>query len=182
MTSREIQIRDADLKDNYRGFSRSKGLPTFCPTGKFYIPYQDFVNISPDFKLRLSVNGKIKQNSNLDLMISGPLKLIKDSFLPKHFNRRFNDMFGRKVAPAHNGVLHPGDIFLTGTPSGMLFVAPTNKMKRKAFLYGLKVGRPITGAKDYLVKHQPPHLKAGDKIRATATGLDEINVEIKKAE
>lgn len=92
----DISARDLQFADGQ--WIRGKSLNTFCPLGPWVvlaksIPYPQTLDI------QCSVNGKIMQQSNTRQMIFPIPELI--AFLSEHFT------------------LYPGDVILTGTPSGV---------------------------------------------------------------
>ncbi|OFZ37154.1 MAG: hypothetical protein A2504_00600 [Bdellovibrionales bacterium RIFOXYD12_FULL_39_22] len=181
MTSREMQVRYGSLFDSYRGFAASKSLPSYAPVGQFFLRYSDFLKLNlkknDEFAIALQVNGEQRQGAKLSEIKHMPAELIKMAFERKIMKKKFIMPDGSKVQ-AFSGKLFKGDIFITGTPAGMRFVAPTSKTKLRALRYGLSIGRPISGARDYIVNHQPEHLNSGDEIFATGTLLGEIIVPI----
>ena len=177
MTSREMQIRYGKIQDPYRGFAASKGLPTFAPVGQYFISYSDFRTISSDFKMTLKSNGEIRQNGAIDDIKLMPVEIIKTALSNKVIRRTYDMPDGSKVS-AHKGKLLKGDIFLTGTPEGMSFIAPTFKTKMRGLLYGMARGRPVSGLKDYIIENQPRHLVPGDKVWAGSKWLGEIEIPI----
>ncbi len=178
MSARDIQVRKSKLLNEYYGYAIAKGLPTYAPVSQYFIIYKDFLRIKDNFKMSLHMNNKLKQNSDLSKMILWPIELIKEMFVKKNRKRKFlADLTGREVT-AFNGVLKKGDVVITGTPSGMLFKVPDGKVKWKAFLHGVRVGRPISGAKDYIISKQSRHLEVGDTIVAKASYLGEMKLKI----
>jgi 2-keto-4-pentenoate hydratase/2-oxohepta-3-ene-1,7-dioic acid hydratase in catechol pathway len=177
MTSREVQVRDATLSDPYLGFARAKGFESYAPVGQFFITYADFLLIKDKFKMTLAVNGEVKQSSGLSLMVKGPLAIIQLA-LSKKMQQREYKLAGKEVVQAVKSKLSKGDVVLTGTPAGMTFIAPTIGTKISGFIWGLVRGKPILGTKEYIIRHQPPHLKPGDTILASAPWLGEIDVKI----
>ena len=91
VSARDVQRRESQI-------SRSKGLDTFCPIG----PWITTVDEVPDpHRLRIStrVNGEVRQDSSTqDLLFGVP-------FLVSYLSR--------------TTTLEPGDVILTGTPSGV---------------------------------------------------------------
>jgi len=89
----DVTARDLQTKDGQ--WSRAKGFDTFCPVGPWidtaYDPAQRYV--------RCLVNGEVRQNSHTGLMIYSIPQIIA------HISRFMT--------------LEPGDLILTGTPSGV---------------------------------------------------------------
>jgi len=92
----DISARDLQFGDGQ--WVRGKSLNTFCPLGPWIVLTEKI----PDphkLDIKCIVNGTIMQQSNTSQMIFPIPKLV--SFLSNHFT------------------LYPGDIILTGTPSGV---------------------------------------------------------------
>jgi 2-keto-4-pentenoate hydratase/2-oxohepta-3-ene-1,7-dioic acid hydratase in catechol pathway len=92
----DISARDLQFGDGQ--WVRGKSLNTFCPLG----PWLVLADAVPDphaLDIQCLVNGTIMQKSNTSQMIFPIPELI--SFLSDHFT------------------LYPGDVILTGTPSGV---------------------------------------------------------------
>lgn len=92
----DVSARDIQFGD--KQWVRGKSLDTFCPLGPWIVTKEEIPNPHTlDITCRL--NGTIMQQSNTDQMIFRLPQLI--SFLSKYFT------------------LLPGDVILTGTPSGV---------------------------------------------------------------
>ncbi|GAB4527172.1 MAG: fumarylacetoacetate hydrolase family protein [Anaerolineae bacterium] len=91
-------ISARDLQDNDDQWIRAKGLDTFCPFGP-YIATRDEIPDPHDLTVTTAVNGDVMQNASTSLMI------YKIPYLVAYCSRAFT--------------LHPGDVILTGTPSGV---------------------------------------------------------------
>ena len=88
-------ISDRDLQKSEKQFGRCKSFDTYTPIGPFV--YAD-VEVS-DLEISLRQNGEVKQRARTSQMIYSPAKV---------------------VAFASQGLtLLPGDVILTGTPSGV---------------------------------------------------------------
>ncbi|MBW2119060.1 MAG: fumarylacetoacetate hydrolase family protein [Deltaproteobacteria bacterium] len=103
----DVSARDLQFGDGQ--WVRGKSLDTFCPLGPWIVTADEL----PDphsLKIRCWLNGRLMQDSHTDLLIFKVPELI--SFLSRHFT------------------LFPGDIILTGTPSGVgAFRNPSVYMK-----------------------------------------------------
>ncbi len=87
-----------DLQDNDGQWTRAKGMDTFCPLGPSIVSKDDI----PDphaLKIKTTVNGETMQDGNTSDMI------FKVPFLVAYLSQTFT--------------LEPGDLILTGTPSGV---------------------------------------------------------------
>lgn len=89
----DVTARDLQQKDDQ--WSRAKGFDTFCPVG----PWVDTAFDPAGRQLRCLVNGEVRQDSTTDLMIYSIGRIIA------HISRFMT--------------LEPGDLILTGTPSGI---------------------------------------------------------------
>lgn len=91
-TARAIQLSD-------KQWTRGKSFDTFCPLGPGIVK-----NINhEDARIKLTVNGEIRQDSNINMFIFNIHEVV--SYISKHMT------------------LLPGDVILTGTPHG---VGPVN--------------------------------------------------------
>ena len=88
-------ISDRDLQKSEKQFGRCYSFDTYTPIGPFV--YSD-VDVS-DFEITLRQNGEVKQRARTNQMIYSPAEIV--SFA------------------SQNLTLLPGDIILTGTPSGV---------------------------------------------------------------
>lgn len=98
----DVTARDLQPKDGQ--WTISKSFDTFCPLG----PVID-TDANPDnLMVRLLLNGEVKQQANTNQMIFSPLDLV--SYLSAVMT------------------LHPGDVILTGTPSGIGPIRPGDQV------------------------------------------------------
>ena len=91
----DVTARDIQRAENR--YTRAKGFDTFCPLGPALILARDFDPAAHAVTCR--VNGEVRQQSGIDDLIFAIPHLI--SFI------------------SHVMTLHPGDVILTGTPSGV---------------------------------------------------------------
>jgi acylpyruvate hydrolase len=87
-----------DLQGREPQWTRAKGADTFCPYGP-WITTADEVSDPENLQLRTWVNGELRQDSSTSDLIFGPRALA--DFI------------------AETCTLFPGDLILTGTPSGV---------------------------------------------------------------
>jgi acylpyruvate hydrolase len=87
-----------DLQGREPQWTRAKGATTFCPWGP-WVTTADEVDDPEDLRLRTWVNGELRQDSSTNDLIFGIEALV--AFL------------------AETQTLEPGDLILTGTPSGV---------------------------------------------------------------
>ena len=90
-----LDISDRDLQKTEKQFGRAKSLDTYTPVGPFV--YRG-VEVS-DLPVELKQNGEVKQKAQTSQMIHSPAQIV--SFASQGLT------------------LWPGDLILTGTPSGV---------------------------------------------------------------
>ena len=89
-----------DLQTRHQQWYKGKGLDGFCPLGPWIVT-RDELPDPQDLRLRLRVNGETKQDANTSDMIFGVARLVAVLSLGM--------------------TLEPGDLLMTGTPSGVGF-------------------------------------------------------------
>ncbi|MCX5359855.1 fumarylacetoacetate hydrolase family protein [Streptomyces sp. NBC_00124] len=149
----DISARDIQLTRTQ--FYESKSYPTFTPTGPYLtlLEPEDFAHLL-DLRLKLSVNGELRQDRTLSDMIVLPAQAL--------------------TLLARFQTLDPGDLVLTGTPGGTALKAPPKAVE--------KIGALLPPALKWkaFFKSQaknPRYLKDGDVITATiATGDGRIDL------
>jgi 2-keto-4-pentenoate hydratase/2-oxohepta-3-ene-1,7-dioic acid hydratase in catechol pathway len=87
-----------DLQKREPQWTRAKGADTFCPWGP-WVTTADEVPEPEDLRLTSHVNGELRQDSRTSDLIFGPQALV--------------DFIAEAIT------LEPGDLILTGTPSGV---------------------------------------------------------------
>lgn len=92
----DVSARDLQTRD--KQWTRAKGLDTFCPLGPVVVT-RDEIPDPQNLRIVTRVDGVEKQNGSTADMI------FSVSFLIAHLSRAFT--------------LNPGDVILTGTPSGV---------------------------------------------------------------
>jgi 2-keto-4-pentenoate hydratase/2-oxohepta-3-ene-1,7-dioic acid hydratase in catechol pathway len=90
-----LDISDRDLQKTEKQFARCKSFDTYTPLGPFV--YQD-VDLA-DMAIELKQNGEVRQTARTTQMIYSPAQIV--SFVSQGIT------------------LLPGDLILTGTPSGV---------------------------------------------------------------
>ena len=93
-------ITARDLQRRHQQWYKGKGLDGFCPLGPWIVTSDELAD-PQDARLRLRVNGETKQDANTSDMIFGVARLIAVLSLGM--------------------TLEPGDLVMTGTPSGVGF-------------------------------------------------------------
>ncbi len=94
----DITARDLQFEDGQ--WTRAKGFDTFCPLG----PWAETELDPGALDISLSLNGEVRQRSNTSMMIFDVPRLV--SFVSSVMT------------------LCPGDVILTGTPSGIGSISP----------------------------------------------------------
>ncbi len=93
-------ITARDLQARHQQWYKGKGLDGFCPLGPWIVS-ADELGDPQDVRLRLRVNGDLKQDASTSDMLFGVAKLVS--------------------AWSQGMTLEPGDLLMTGTPSGVGF-------------------------------------------------------------
>jgi len=91
-------VTGRDLQGREPQWTRAKGADTFCPFGP-WVTTADEIPDPQSLDLKTWVNGELRQDSNTCDLIFGPQELVE--FI------------------AQTCTLQPGDLILTGTPSGV---------------------------------------------------------------
>jgi 2-keto-4-pentenoate hydratase/2-oxohepta-3-ene-1,7-dioic acid hydratase in catechol pathway len=109
VVTNDISARDIQLTRTQ--FYESKSYPTFTPTGPHLalLEPEDFAHLL-DLRLRLSVNGDLRQDRTLADMIVRPARAL--------------------TLLARFQTLDPGDLLLTGTPGGTALKAPPKAVEK----------------------------------------------------
>jgi 5-oxopent-3-ene-1,2,5-tricarboxylate decarboxylase / 2-hydroxyhepta-2,4-diene-1,7-dioate isomerase len=100
VTARDLQ--GIDMRNKHPWF-RSKSLDTFCPIGPWIVTANEILPDEP-LKIRLSVNGEVRQNSSTKYLVFNIPALIS----------RISALM----------TLEPGDVISTGTPEGIAPIFP----------------------------------------------------------
>ncbi|MFC1439012.1 fumarylacetoacetate hydrolase family protein [Streptacidiphilus sp. N1-10] len=144
----DVSARDVQLTRTQ--FYESKSYSTFTPTGPYLalLEPEDFARL-PDLRLRLSVNGDLRQDRPLTDMIVRPAQAL--------------------TLLARFQALDPGDLLLTGTPGGTALKAPPKPVE--------KIGALLPPAVKWKVffrsqARNPRYLQTGDVITATIGTAD----------
>ncbi|EWT01942.1 fumarylacetoacetase [Intrasporangium oryzae NRRL B-24470] len=154
VVTNDISARDLQLPKTQ--FYESKSYPTFTPVGPALVLLDDDeLKRLGDLRLRLWVNGKLRQDSRVDSdMIYSPLEALKAL-------SRFQQ-------------LDPGDLLLTGTPKGTALSAPPRPVEiMAAFL------PPALKWKMFFKRQaqNPKYLKHGDIVEASI-GTDDGAIDL----
>ena len=98
LVANDVSARDIQEGDPASQWVRGKSLDTFAPLGPYFVT-ADSVDEWRDLRIRTWVNGELRQNEVCGDMVFGVEELV--SFV------------------SQDVTLAPGDIILTGTPSGV---------------------------------------------------------------
>lgn len=144
VVTNDVSARDVQLTKTQ--FYEAKSYPTFTPVGP-YLTLLDAEEVAglDRLQLSLSVNGELRQSSDLrDMIVAPPAAL---------------------TALARFQVLDPGDLLLTGTPGGTALKAPPALVAKLAGLLP-----PATRLKLFFQGQakNPRYLSDGDTVTATA--------------
>jgi acylpyruvate hydrolase len=91
-------VSGRDLQGREPQWTRAKGADTFCPFGP-WVTTADEVGDAGNLRLQTWVNGELRQDSNTNDLVFGIDQLVE--FI------------------SQTNTLQPGDLILTGTPSGV---------------------------------------------------------------
>ncbi|MBO4254196.1 fumarylacetoacetate hydrolase family protein [Streptomyces griseorubiginosus] len=148
VVTNDVSARDVQLTKTQ--FYESKSYPTFTPTGPHLtlLEPEDFARLL-DLRLKLSVNGELRQDRTLADMIVRPARAL--------------------TLLARFQTLDAGDLLLTGTPGGTALKAPPKAVE--------KIGALLPPAVKWkaFFKSQaknPHYLHPGDVITATIATPD----------
>lgn len=97
----DVTARDLQRKDGQ--WTRGKGFDTFCPIGPWIVTGLQEADVA-DLSVVCRVNGAVRQEGRTSQMVFSPAMLI--------------------AYAASVMTLEPGDVFLTGTPSGVGLLTP----------------------------------------------------------
>ena len=100
MSARDIQLAEHEANPFYRVHFIGKSFDTFCPTGPALVTLDEFRWGKP-LKMRTTVNGQVRQDSDTSDLYFGIEKLV--SYCSQAMT------------------LFPGDIIVTGSPAGVAF-------------------------------------------------------------
>ncbi|MFF7135731.1 fumarylacetoacetate hydrolase family protein [Streptomyces sp. NPDC008196] len=143
ISAREIQLTRTQ-------FYESKSYPTFTPTGPYlsWLEPQDFAHLL-DLRLKLSVNGELRQDRTLADMIVRPAQAL--------------------TLLARFQTLDAGDLLLTGTPGGTALKAPPKAVEK----IGALLPPAVKWKAFFRSQAKNPHyLNPGDVITATIATPD----------
>lgn len=187
-TDRATLMRKMDSQNvtGGKGFPDAKSKRGFLPTGPYLVIPRNWRHFVKELHLNLSVNEKVRQNGYAKDMVWNIDKIIEQSLSVKGKKKSFYqdkniDLFQGQCIPANC-------IIITGTPSGVVFNAPS-----KRFIIGTVAKYMFTGGffkhkmhpyvlQQYLKKElkNPRYLKPGDQIETSISFLGSIKTTIEK--
>lgn len=103
----DVSQRDIQKSDP-SGWFRGKSFDTFGPIGPVLVPVAE-LGPRPDLLLESWVNGEVRQRSRTSLMIFPPDELV--AYISRNMS------------------LYPGDVIVTGTPSGIGALRPGDEVE-----------------------------------------------------
>ncbi|MFN8531551.1 MAG: fumarylacetoacetate hydrolase family protein [Anaerolineae bacterium] len=140
----DISARDIQIPQEQ--WDKGKSYRTFCPTGPYlYLLEAEDVPLLNALELRLWVNGELRQSASTGDMLYKPAETL------------------RELSEIMN--LDPGDLILTGTPSGVAITPPPKLVQNLTALLLPPERRSALFIKTQLKNLR--YLKAGDTIRAS---------------
>jgi 2-keto-4-pentenoate hydratase/2-oxohepta-3-ene-1,7-dioic acid hydratase in catechol pathway len=148
VVTNDVSARDVQLTKTQ--FYESKSYPTFTPTGPYLalLEPEDFAHLS-NLRLKLSVNGELRQDRTLADMIVRPAQAL--------------------TLLARFQTLDAGDLLLTGTPGGTALKAPPKAVEKIGALLP-----PAVKWKAFFKSQSknPRYLSTGDVITASIATPD----------
>ena len=186
-TDRATLMRKMDSQNvtGGKGFPDAKSKKGFLPTGPYMVIPRDWRAFVKELYLTLSVNGTVRQNGFARDMVWNIDKIIERSLSVKgeqksYYQDKMVKLFDGNGIPANS-------IIITGTPSGVVFNAPT-----KGFIFGTVTKYIFTGGffnakmhpyilQQYLKKElkNSRYLKPGDRIETSINFLGTIKTIVK---
>jgi len=186
-TDRAALMREMDSQNvtGGKGFPDAKSKQGFLPTGPYIVIPKDWRAFVKQLQLKLSVNGKVRQQGSAKDMVWNIDKIIERSLSVRGQRKSFSQ--GKMVGLFNGNCIPANSIIITGTPSGVVFNAPT-----KGFIFGTVTKYMFTGAffsekmhpyilQQYLKKEttNPRYLKPGDLIETSISFLGTIETTVK---
>ena len=143
VVTNDVSARDVQLPQTQ--FYEAKSYPTFTPVGPALVLLDpDELKRFGDLRLRLWVNGDLRQDMTVADMIYRPLEALQSLARFQH--------------------LQPGDLIMTGTPAGTALSAPPKPVEIIAGLLPAAVKWKAFFAAQ---AKNPKYLKHGDIVEAT---------------
>jgi 2-keto-4-pentenoate hydratase/2-oxohepta-3-ene-1,7-dioic acid hydratase in catechol pathway len=144
----DVSARDIQLEKGQ--FYEGKSYPTFTPTGpRLVLLDRHEYAMLPRLRLRLWVNGRLRQDQTTADMLIGPAAAL--------------------TMLARFQWLDPGDLLLTGTPAGTALRAPSIVLEKIGGLLPDRLKWRMFFRRE---ERNPDYLRAGDVITATVATDD----------
>jgi 2,4-diketo-3-deoxy-L-fuconate hydrolase len=144
----DVSARDVQIPEQQ--WFRGKSFRTFCPTGPYFYLFDagDAAKLGA-LRLRLWVNGQLRQDATADQLIYGPAATL--TLLSKTMD------------------LAPGDLLLTGTPGGVALHPPTGLARRIGELLP-----PARRMRAFVAsqRKRPDYLRDGDVVTSMISTPD----------
>ncbi len=145
----DVSARDVQIPQMQ--FHKGKSYRTFCPLGPVLCLLKaDEMHYLNDLQLTLRVNGDVRQNDTTANLVFKPAETLAEYSLIHDFE--------------------PGDVLMTGTPSGCALGLPSPALVKLSALL------PEAKKWDMFLKSQSrrrQYLKAGDQIESTIISRDQ---------
>jgi 2-keto-4-pentenoate hydratase/2-oxohepta-3-ene-1,7-dioic acid hydratase in catechol pathway len=139
----DVSARDVQVPEGQ--FYKGKSYRTFTPCGPvLFVPERGELQRWPELRLRLEVNGQLRQSARCADMVHGPAETLSEL-------STFED-------------LDPGDLILTGTPGGVALSPPPRWMQS---LIGLLPERTKWRLFVEAQSKRREYLANGDRVTAT---------------
>jgi len=180
-----MQKMDSQNVTGGKGFPDAKSKNGFLPTGPYMVIPKDWRGFVKELQLKLSVNGKVRQQGSAKDMVWNINKIIERSLAVKGEKKSYYQ--GKMVGLFKGNCIPANSIIITGTPAGVVFNAPT-----KGFIVGAVTKYLFTGGffsgqmhpyilQQYLKKEMtnPRYLKPGDHVETSISFLGTIQTSVK---
>lgn len=187
-TDRATLMRKMDSQNvtGGKGFPDAKSKKGFLPTGPYLVIPRNWHAFVNELHLKLSVNGKVRQHGEAKDMVWNIDKIIEQSLSVKGEKKSFYQ--DKSISLFEGNCIPANSIIITGTPSGVVFNAPS-----KGFIIRTVTKYIFTGGffrakmhpyilRQYLKKEMknPRYLKPGDQIETSISFLGSIRTTVKK--
>lgn len=185
-TDRASLMRRVDPDDvaSGRGFSDAKSGGDRFPVGPYTVVPEDWAGFLEGVRMRLWVNGEVRQDAAGSEMIKKLNEIVGDSLDQGDEQRwSFRD---KRIRLIEEKTIRKGQAVLTGTPEGVVFRQPTTAFK---FWNGAEwlftLGFFDSGPVDYVIEAfiaaaqaEKSYLQPGDRVEMEASYLGSIEVTI----
>jgi 2,4-diketo-3-deoxy-L-fuconate hydrolase len=186
-TDRATLMRKMDSENvtGGKGFPDAKSKKGFLPTGPYMVIPKNWKAFVKELQLKLSVNGKVRQHGSAKNMVWDIEKIIERSLSVRNMKKSYYQ--GKMIGLFEGNCIPENSIIITGTPSGVVFNAPT-----KGFIFSTVTKYLFTGGffsekmhpyilQQYLKKEMinPRYLKRGDHIETSINFLGTIKTVVK---